>query len=432
MLQAVVGVNWGDEGKGRMIDYMAQDADVIVRYQGGNNAGHTVVNSHGEFKLHLIPSGIFNDGALNVIGPGTVINLEALAGEIEALEAKGISCKNLRLSERATVCFPFHQMEDMWEEERLGKSAYGSTRQGIAPAYGDRYLKKTLQVGEILDAASLKKRLEFIIGWKNEVASGIYGKAKDEICVDEMMAWCQMWGEKLKPYICDTTEVLEQAAADGKKILFEAQLGALRDVSFGIYPMTTSSPTIAAYAPVGAGIFNHRLSDVLGVMKAFSTCVGAGPFVTELQGEVADNMRETAQEFGATTGRPRRIGHFDAVASHYGAMVQGATELALTKLDSLSGQKTLKICTHYNVDGKKMTRFPLNHMLDKATPVYEEMAGWDEDITHCRNFNDLPQAAQAYVLRIETLVGVPVKYVSVGPARESLIVRENQQRKIAA
>lgn len=423
-IQAVVGINWGDEGKGRMIDYLAQSANAVVRYQGGNNAGHTVVNDLGEFKLHLIPSGIFNPKTLNILGPGMVINLEALCAEIKELEKANIDISSLRISDRATVCFPYHQWEDMWEEERLGKAAYGSTRQGIAPAYGDRYIKKTILIGELLDTDNLRSRLSHILQWKNVVAEGVYGK-KDAIDLEEMLAWAEKWTTKIKPYICDTTALLEEKAQAGENILFEAQLGALRDIYYGIYPMTTSSPTIASYAPVGGGLFNHKVGETLGVMKAFSTCVGAGPFVSELHGEEAEKRRKLANEYGATTGRPRRIGHFDAVASRYGCMVQGATSIAITKLDSLSGWGSLEICTHYEVDGTKIDTFPLNHIQDNAKPVYMEMAGWDEDISGCRSFNELPKNAQAYVLKIEELVKCPIQYISVGPEREALIVMDN-------
>lgn len=422
-IQAVVGINWGDEGKGRMIDYLAQTADAVVRYQGGNNAGHTVVNNLGEFKLHLIPSGIFGPKTLNILGPGMVINLEALCKEIEELEDGGIDISSLRISDRATICFPYHQWEDMWEEERLGKAAYGSTRQGIAPAYGDRYIKKIILVGELMDQKNLRERLSHILQWKNVVAEGVYGK-KDAIDVEEMLAWADKWSAKIKPYICDTSLLLENLATQGKNILFEAQLGALRDIYYGIYPMTTSSPTIASYAPVGGGLFNHRVEQTLGVMKAFSTCVGAGPFVTELHGDEAKTRRDLANEYGATTGRPRRIGHFDAVASRYGCLVQGATSVAITKLDSLSGWGDLKICTHYDVNGEKLENFPLNHLQEQAKPVYIKMPGWEEDISGCRNFADLPTAAQNYVLKIEELISCPIEYISVGPERESLIKRE--------
>ena len=426
----IVGINWGDEGKGRMIDYLAQDADYVVRFQGGNNAGHTVINEHGEFSLHLIPSGIFNSKVTNVLGPGMVIDLQGLVREIHDLEARGIDVSNIRISDRATICFPFHRWEDVWEEERLGKKAFGSTRKGIAPAYGDRYLKKTIQIGTLADKKEFRKQLEEIVKWKNHLALGIYNKP-DAICIEEMAEWAFTLGDQLMPYICDTSNLLESAAKGGKKILMEAQLGALRDVTFGIYPFTTSSNTLAGAAPMGSGLLSHNPDRVVGVMKAFSTCVGAGPFVTEDFTAFGENLRESAKEFGATTGRPRRIGHFDAVASRYGVQTQGATHLALTKLDSLSGQKTLKICTHYMIDEQKTQHFPLNYALEKATPVYEEMEGWSEDITGCRHFDDLPKAAQNYVSRIEELVGLPMTYISVGPERESLMVCEANAKKAA-
>ncbi|MEM7047563.1 MAG: adenylosuccinate synthase [Pseudomonadota bacterium] len=421
-INAVVGINWGDEGKGRMIDYLAQKADAVVRYQGGNNAGHTVINDHGTFHLHLIPSGIFNPRAMNVIGPGVVVNLQALCAEIDQLRESGIDTSRIRISHRATICFPFHQMEDVWEEERLGKKAYGSTRQGIAPAYGDRYLKKTLQVGEILDEAHLRSRIGSIIVWKNQVAAGIYGK-KDAIDTEEIIQWCLKWGEQLRPLIVDTTLLLEDLASQGKDILFEAQLGALRDIVFGIYPMTTSSSTLAGYASLGSGLFTKNIDCVLGVMKAFSTCVGAGPFVTEDFTDWANRLRESAGEFGATTGRPRRIGHFDAVASRFGVLLQGAHEIALTKLDSLTGQESLKICTHYQVGDEVIDHFPLTPQLTNATPIYEVMDGWEDDIRDCRKFSALPRAAQQYVLALEEMIDCPIKYVSLGPERDSLIIR---------
>ncbi len=421
-LQAVVGINWGDEGKGRMIDYLAQKADYVVRFQGGNNAGHTVINEHGEFKLHLIPSGIFNPDTINVLGPGMVINVDALLQEIAEVEERGISARNICISNRATVCFDFHRLEDGWEEERLGKAAYGSTKQGIAPAYADRYAKKSIQIGELLDKGSLKDRLKGIVEWKNRIAGGVYHK-NEPIRLEEVFEKASLLGEKIKPYVCDTSELLEQAADEGKTVLFEAQLGALRDIYYGIYPFTTSSSTLAANAALGGGLFNHQLDTTIGVMKAFSTCVGTGPFVTEMPEDEAGPMREVAKEFGATTGRPRRIGHFDAVASRYGVRVQGATQVALTKLDVLSGLPTLKVCTGYKVNGKVTQSFPLNYELEKAEPVYEELSGWEEDITACRRFENLPQNAQNYVLRLEELVKCPITFVSVGPERESLIER---------
>ncbi|MBS1494400.1 MAG: adenylosuccinate synthase [Bacteroidetes bacterium] len=421
-ITVLVGLQWGDEGKGRMVDYFAQDVDYVVRFQGGNNAGHTVVNEFGTFKLHLIPSGIFNPKVTNILGTGTVIEIEAFCNEVEELEKSGIDCSNLRISERATITFPFHRLEDELEEERLGAGAYGSTKKGIAYAYGERYQKKSIMLGELFFPDELRKRVEELVEWKNLLIKGLY-KSDKEITVDETMAWLNKYGEKVKKYICNVTELLSNAAKDGKKIMFEAQLGSLRDINYGIYPFTTSSCTLAAFAPIGGGLLTKKIDKVIGVMKSFSTCVGAGPFVTRMNDEDAHNLREIAFEYGAATGRPRTIGHFDAVASKYGADVQGADEIAITKLDSLSGSKTLKICTAYNIDGKSTKTFPLNPLLDKAVPEYIELEGWDEDITKCRKFDELPANARKYINTIEELIGYSIKYISVGPERESLIIK---------
>lgn len=426
-IEIVVGTNWGDEGKGRMVDYLAQDADVVVRYQGGNNAGHTVVNEMGTFKLHLIPSGVFNPGAVNILGPGMVIDLEALATEIGDLQTKVAHPINIKVSDRATICFPFNSKEDAWEEERLessGQSPFGSTKRGIAPAYGDRYLKKAIQVGELLYPEKLKDRLYQLVEWKNLIARGVYGK-EHGVSFEETWDWVSTFGARVKHLICDTTELLETAARENKKILFEAQLGSLRDIYFGVYPFTTSSSALAAFAPIGGGLFGRTPDRIIGVMKAFSTCVGEGPFVTEIvQAEVANELRETAHEYGAATGRPRRIGHFDALASRYGTYVQGATEIALTKLDSLSGRSRNLICTHYEFKGKRLDKFPINAVLEQCRPIYKEMEGWQEDISGVRSFEQLPVAAREYVLEIERLISCPIRYISVGARRECLIDRK--------
>ena len=418
-ITVVCGTNWGDEGKGRMVDYLAREADIVVRYQGGNNAGHTIVNDFGTFKLHLVPSGIFYPHTKNVLGPGMVIDLESLVEEIDLLTRSGFDTSNISISHRATICFPFNRQEDIWEEERLGKNAYGSTRKGIAPAYGDRYVKKAIQVGDVCDWPRFKRRLAEILDWKHLVHDRA-GHSEDAFNYEALLEWANHFGNKLRNRIRDTTEQLESALAGGKRILFESQLGALRDIYFGIYPHTTSSCTLASFAPVGGGLFSATPDKVIGVMKAFSTCVGEGPFPTEITGRAADELRETANEFGATTGRPRRIGHFDAVASAYGAMLQNATEIALTKLDSLSGQEELLICTEYESEGSA-TGFPLN--FTNVRPVYTRLPGWIEDISECRRFADLPETAQTYVKRIESLVDRPILSVSVGPHREQLILR---------
>ncbi|MFO7180557.1 MAG: adenylosuccinate synthase [Pseudomonadota bacterium] len=416
----VCGVNWGDEGKGRMVDYLAQDAQVVVRFQGGNNAGHTVVNQFGQFALHLVPSGIFHAGVLNVLGPGMVIDLEGLEDELRKLAARGVNTDKLVVSDRATVCFPFHKKLDEWEERRLAGRAYGSTKNGIAPAYGDRHLKKGVRIGDLLDPIARKDAVERAVEWASLLAQNVYGEVP--FSVEGALAWCDQHLPAIAPRVCDTIAVLGAAAADGQHILLEAQLGALRDVYFGIYPYTTSSCALSAFAPVGAGLFGYRPDRVVGVMKAFATCVGEGPFVTRMADEEANALRESAQEYGARTGRPRTIGHFDAVASRYGARVQEATELTLTKLDSLSGRSELKICTHYSVDGRRTDVFPTTG-LDRAEPVYETMPGWSEDVSECRSFARLPRAAQDYVNRIEELVGVRIRFISVGPERSQLIER---------
>jgi len=421
-ITVLVGLQWGDEGKGRMVDYLAKDVDIVARFQGGNNAGHTVVNEFGTYKLHLIPSGIFNKNVINILGPGMVIDIEALSEELEELEKAGISVDNIRVSDRATITFPFHRLEDVLEETRLGGAAFGSTKRGIAYAYGERYMKKSIQLGELLYPEQLKKKITEHIEWKNLLFKNIY-KSEETISAEDTIQWLEKFGDKIKKYICDTTYLLEESAKEGKKVLFEAQLGSLRDIYYGIYPYSTSSCTLASFAPVGGGLFNKRIDKVIGVMKSFSSCVGAGPFVTEMPDEEAGELREIAFEYGASTGRPRRIGHFDAVATRYGAMVQGVDEVALTKLDSLSGMKKLSICTEYDINGKRTDKFGLTPELEIAKPIYIEMDGWSEDITGCRKFEDLPEAAQKYVDKIEELVGYKISYVSVGPERESLIIK---------
>jgi adenylosuccinate synthase len=419
-INVVVGTNWGDEGKGRMVDYLAQNANAVIRYQGGNNAGHTVLNDFGTFALHLIPSGIFNPHVVNVLGPGMVINLEALVEELDDLQKAGVDASNIKISDRASVCFPYHQAEDVWEEERLGKNAYGSTKVGIAPAYGDFYEKKGIQVGEIYHRPRLDNRIREIVDFKNLISRGVYGNS-DEISYEETLDWVVKFGEKVRPMVCDVTPLLNSIYEAGKNLLFEAQLGVLRDVHYGIYPFTSSSCCLARFACIGGGLLGYTPDNILGVMKAFSTCVGAGPFVTEMDGDISARLREGGNEFGAKTGRPRRIGHFDALASRYGAEMQSANGIALTKLDCLSGYDPLLICTHYEYKGKPIERFPINAILEECKPVYEEMKGWTEDISTIRQFDNLPDNARKYALEIERLIEVPIKYISVSPEREGLI-----------
>ena len=422
-VRIIVGINWGDEGKGRSVDYFARSADYVIRYQGGNNAGHTIENEFGTFKLHLIPSGIFYPGVVNIMGPGTVINLEATVNEIDSLKARGIriDSENYKISNRAVIAFPFHQLQDEYEEERLGQKQFGSTRQGIAPVYGDRYMKNAIQIGALLYPDYLKEQIGRCLDLKNRLFENIYRKPR--IDPTKMYAWVMQWGEVLKPYICDTFRVFKEDKRENPDVILEGQLGALRDINYGIYPFTTSSSTISIYGPNGSGYFKKELPVVTGVMKSFSTCVGEGPFVTEIHGELADHLRETSFEYGALTGRPRRIGYFDAVASHYGINVSGATDLVLTKLDSLSGQKTLKLCNRYRIGSRLIDYFPIVPELINCEPVYIEMDGWDEDITSVRDFEQLPGAAQRYVEKIEQLVGMRISYISVGPHREAMIIR---------
>jgi adenylosuccinate synthase len=404
-----------------MVDFLSEHADVVVRYQGGNNAGHTVVNEQGTFKLHLIPSGIFRPNVRNVLGPGMVIDIESFCDELEALGEAGLNVDKVFISDRAIISFPFYRDEDMFEEERLGAKAYGSTKRGIAPAYGDRHLKKSIQVGELKDWEYFKTRLESVYEWKRLVSEGVYRK-KPSQSFPELLKWVEKYRDRILGKIVDTTDLLEKEYRAGSTILFEAQLGALRDVYFGVYPYTSSSCSLAAFAPIGSGLFGRPIDRVIGVMKAFSTCVGEGPFVTEMDGDVAAALRETALEYGAATGRPRRIGHFDAVASRYGSYLQGVTETALTKLDSLSGQKRLLICDAYEIDGVKTNSFPLNQDLYKAKPHYVELEGWDEDVSGCRKYAELPTHAKRYVAKIEELINARIRYISVGPRREQLII----------
>ena len=420
MLTAIVGVNWGDEGKGRMVDLLSERCDVVVRYQGGNNAGHTVVNDRGRFILNLMPSGILREGTVNVLGPGMVIDLEHLCGEVQRLRDGGISVtpENLKISDRATICMPYHKLLDELEEDRLAGKKFGSTRRGIAPVYADKYMKKTLRMGDLLDLEAHGEHLADIVEWKNLTVERGYGHAP--VGAGEMMAWLREYGLPWRDYICDTSAYLDAAAESGKNILFEAQLGALRDIDFGIFPYTSSSSSIAAYAPVGAGIPGRHLDRSIGIMKAYSSCVGEGPFTCEFFGEEAHALREAGGEYGAATGRPRRVGGFDVVASRYGVMAQGATEIALTKLDVLSGMEKVPVCVAYEVDGQRVEDFPTGARLDRAKPVYEYLPGFG-DVSRCRKKEDLPRAALDYIAYLEKAVKCPIKYVSVGAERDAYI-----------
>ena len=421
---AIVGINWGDEGKGRMVDLLTEKFDVVVRYQGGGNAGHTVINEYGKFALHLLPSGIFRKGVVNILGNGVALDPENLWLEMCSVSGGGISLtpENLKISDRESLLMPWHRDLDMLEEQRLGDKRYGSTKQGIAPFYSDKYQKKTILAGELFYPDELRRHLADLMEWKNLILTKVYGA--EPYTMDMLEKWINDFCEKIKPYICDTGEFLKEASSKGKNILFEAQLGSLRDLDYGIYPYTTSSNTTAAYAPVGSGLPSAKISDVIGVVKAYSTCVGEGPFVCEMFGDEAEQLRKAGSEYGAKTGRPRRVGPLDIVATRYGIEVQAATEISLTKLDVLSYMDKIPVCTHYISDGRQTERFPFPAALNNAKPVIEYFDGWKCDISSARRWEDLPEQAREYVLFIEKAVGCPVTYVSVGPERESIIVRK--------
>ena len=420
---AIVGINWGDEGKGRMVDLLTQDYDVVVRYQGGGNAGHTVVNEKGKFALHLLPSGIFRDGVVNILGNGVALDCENLWKEMEDVAAKGVVLTPdvLKISDRASLLLPWHRDLDGLEEARLKDKKYGSTRQGIAPFYSDKFQKKTVMAGELLYPEHLKAHIADLLEWKNLTLTGVYGA--EPYTMDQIMAWLDDFGGKLRPFICDTGAFLRKANAEGKNILFEAQLGALRDLDYGIYPYTTSSNPVAAYAPVGSGFPAAKLDEVVGVVKAYSSCVGEGPFTCEWFGPEAEKLREAGAEYGAKTGRPRRVGPIDIVATRYGVETQAATSIALTKLDVLSYLDKIPICAHYELNGQIIDYFPFPAVLSEAKPVIEYMDGWRSDISGARTWEDLPEAAQKYVEYIEQAIGCHIGYVSVGPERDAIILR---------
>lgn len=419
MLTAIVGINWGDEGKGRMVDLLSSDYDIICRYQGGNNAGHTVVNEKGKFVLNLLPSGILRETTVNIMGNGMVIDIEHLAGEIKKLTDEGIKITpdNLKISDKAIICLPYHKMQDIMEEERLADKKFGSTRRGIAPVYADKYMKKGIRMEDLLHIDALYEKLCDIISWKNITVTG-YGH--EAINPDDIMDWLKTYGKVIAPYITDVSEYLSKAVSDGKNIMFEAQLGALRDIDFGIYPYTSSSQTLAAFAPIGAGIPGISLDNTIGIMKAYSTCVGEGPFTVEMFGEEAEKLRAAGGEYGAATGRPRRVGPFDVPASRYGVRVQGADCIALTKLDVLSYMDKIPVCTAYEVDGIKTTSFPTGDRLNRAKPVVEYLDGFG-DVSKCRSYEELPETAKKYISYLEKAVGCPIKYVSVGAERDEYI-----------
>ena len=420
---AIVGINWGDEGKGRMVDLITQSYDVVIRYQGGGNAGHTVVNDKGKFALHLLPSGIFREGVVNVLGNGVALDCESLWREMEDVRGKGVPVtpENLKISERASLLLPWHRELDALEEARLKDKKYGSTKQGIAPFYSDKFQKKTVLAGELRYPDYLKAHLSDLLEWKNLILRNVYGAPG--YTMEQLWNWIEDYGEKIKPFLCDAAAFLRGAEAAGKNLLFEAQLGSLRDLDYGIYPYTTSSNAVASYAPVGSGLPSVKIDEVIGVVKAYSTCVGEGPFTCEWFGEAAERLRQAGAEYGAKTGRPRRVGPIDLVATRYGVRVQGATQIALTKLDVLSCLEEIPLCVRYELNGGQTDEFPFPAALPDAKPVTETMPGWKRDISAVRKWEDLPETARKYVEYVESAIDCPIRYVSVGPERDAVILR---------
>ena len=419
---AVVGANWGDEGKGKLCDYLAETSDLVIRFQGGRNAGHTVINQYGKFALHLVPCGVFHVHTTNLLGPGVAVDVAALLAELGELRAGGAPNPRVLVADRAQVVLPWHVELDRLEEARRGAAKFGSTQSGIAPFYADKYLKVGIQVGELFDADHLRTRLEHTLPRINVLHEHLYGAAP--LCLDRVVEELLTLGTAVRGMTVDSTALLQAALRDGKHLLLEGQLGALRDPDHGIYPFTTSSSPLAGFASVGGGVPVHAIDRVVATVKAYSSCVGAGPFTTELTGPCGDELRERggdAGEYGASTGRPRRVGWFDAVATRYGCAVQGATELAVTLLDVLGYLDAIPICTAYEVDGRRVDDFPATAVLERARPVYETLPGWRCDISDARNFADLPIEARSYVQAIETAAGVPVRWISIGPRREQLI-----------
>ena len=424
MVRAIVGANWGDEGKGKITDMFAADSDIVVRFQGGANAGHTIINNYGKFALHQLPSGVCFSHTTNIIGNGVAVDIPRLMKEIQSVKDGGVPEVNILISERCQIMMPYHVLLDTYEEERLAKNAFGSTKSGIAPFYSDKFAKIGFQVCELFDEKYLREKLERVLEVKNLILENVY--YKPQLDVDEIYNTLLEYREMVKPYVCDTAKFLRQAIKDGKKILLEGQLGSLKDPDHGIYPMVTSSSTLAGYGAVGAGIPPYEIKDICVVTKAYSSAVGAGEFVSEIFGEEAQQMRihgGDAGEFGATTGRPRRMGWFDCVATRYGVEAQGATQVVLTALDCLSYLDEIKLCTGYEIDGEITKDFPVTPILKKAKPVLVTMPGWKCDIRGIKEFDKLPKEAQDYVNFIENEIGVKISYVSNGPKREEIIKR---------
>ena len=426
MVRAIVGANWGDEGKGKITDVLAQKSDMVIRFQGGSNAGHTIINNYGKFALHQLPSGVFNDNIINIIGNGVALSVENLIDEINKLIGQGVPKPNILVSDRAQIVMPYHKLFDCYEEERLSSRSFGSTKSGIAPFYSDKFSKIGFQVNELFDdEAGLRDKLERILEVKNAIVTNVYHK--EPISTDEMFAKLMEYKKALEPYVANTFDIVHDAVISGKNILLEGQLGSLKDTDFGIYPMVTSSNTIAGYGAVGAGgIPPYEIKDIITVVKAYSSAVGAGEFVSEIFGEEAEELRKRGGdggEYGATTGRPRRMGWLDLVATRYGCKVQGATQVAFTVLDALGYLKEIPVCVAYELDGERIEYFPSTTKLKRAKPVLEVLPGWNCDIRGIRKYEELPENCRKYIEFAEKAVGVPFTMISNGPKREDIIYR---------
>ncbi len=424
MVRAIVGACWGDEGKGKITDMLAENSDIVVRFQGGSNAGHTIINDYGKFALHLLPSGVFYNHTTSIIGNGVALNIPYLVKEVNELVSKGVPRPKILVSNRAQILMPYHILFDEYEEERLGKKSFGSTKSGIAPFYSDKYAKIGFQVSELFDDEVLEEKVNRVCEQKNVILEHMYHKPT--INPKELLATLREYRDMVEPFVCDTVTFLHNAIKEGKNILLEGQLGSLKDPDFGIYPMVTSSSTLAAYGAIGAGIPPYEIKDIVTVVKAYSSAVGAGEFVSEIFGDEADELRRRGGdggEFGATTGRPRRMGWLDCVASRYGCKIQGATQVALTVIDVLGYLDEIKVCVGYEIDGKVTKDFPTTVELAKAKPVYETLPGWKSEIRGIKKYEDLPENCRKYVEFIEKELEVPVKMVSNGPGRHEIIYR---------
>ena len=425
MVRAIVGANWGDEGKGKITDMLAAKADIIIRFQGGSNAGHTIINNYGKFALHLLPSGVFYDHTTSIIGNGVALNIPYLVKEINELVEKGVPRPRILVSDRAQLLMPYHILQDTYEEARLAGKAYGSTKSGIAPFYSDKFAKIGIQVSELFDDEILEEKVEKICTLKNVMFKHLYNMP--ELDKTELMNTLHEYRDMVEPFVCDVSAYLYKAIKEGKNILLEGQLGSLKDPDHGIYPMVTSSSTLAAYGAIGAGIAPYEIKEITTVVKAYSSAVGAGEFVSEIEDEAAaDELRRRGGdggEFGVTTGRPRRMGWFDAVASRYGVRIQGTTEVALTVLDVLGYLKEIPVCVGYDINGEITKDFPTTNKLKIAKPVYEYLPGWNCDIRGIKKYEELPENCRKYIEFIEKELEVPVKLVSNGPGRDDIIYR---------